>query len=1268
MPTNEQFAVGTIYKGKVTRIMTFGAFVAIAPKTEGLVHISKLDSRRVEHVEDAVSVGDELVVKITEVDQQGRINLSRKDAMDDIAQSPSLVVLDCFAADAEKHHVCSKCGYEHYGDAPPNFCPQCGSSNSFRKKNEVVEEGLLERNEETSPPVEPNQFIQAEPATSAWNGWREKETSHDLAITAISSLRDYSAAYLSELVSLRNKWGAAKKESQEIFESVMQNIRTTLQDNKKSYESSYASSIKESDEEENRIKAISNACNNFLNEIPANLSAARSKVGESMQPISNHFNYIAQMKKQERNALAAKRDTLIAEAEREANSKADKAREEQIARDTQADREYQEKKEVAKKKRRADIAAGMNQKDVKSYTQLAMSSRFNAEKYDCPVDIPDYLMLGKLNIALASEGTDHIDVVQAVETQVSEFTVKTRDELIFGLPYCQKLDDGISLLVRYAPQDRITVQGLLHPLLLELFMLFPAGKLEATMIDPLELGASFADIPKLAEAPNASRIIDTKIWSKEKDIENAVATLRQRLENMTQSYGGDKESRLKKEVVRVLAVTDFPTGFTETALKDLRAIVRNSASLGVCVMIWANDFELEKLKERSGSLVEEITQGLLDTKASGSRLMLQKKEYHSLFLTLDDMSDALANKDKIMITIRDSIDRMQVKVEHFAHMFREDIEDSNNWFMGNHSEISVPIGIRGANTVVRMVLGRSGGSTEHHVLIAGQTGAGKSTLLHTMIMSTMINYSPDEVQMYLVDFKEGVEFKPYTRYRLPSLRVVAIDSEREFGLNILKELCVELETRADLFSRNGVEDINDYVNLPDTDIKVPKLLLIFDEVQELFRSDMESDDVSKECLSCLNKLVMQGRAMGIHIILACQDFNHCSGLEALFSQMAVRIAVKGSEVSAASILSSDNPGIRTLQNQPAGSAIYNGGGGVEPSNIFFQVSYMDKQERTDMLSRFDAYYTDSVIAEQYQALNTRILLTNAEDDVYNCFNTFIIEGIDNLKPLATTKDSYGLLLGQGFGKKNVFVTELSPTERNNLLVVGKDERCAQSIFVFTAMSVLYEELHSTNDKSNALVYIMDLSAEELPEDLCDFRYLEQQFPDQIKVAGIGDVDKLIATLYQTLLNRVENPQPNEERVFVLLFGINRARSLRIGKIYEEDNGDELTTLEMIQKLFERGSKHHINFAVWGESLRSIENILGNRYDAMFDKRIAYGLDDDDMELLVSESHSKSLRGSTAVYMDIGREVKNTHFRPYNLPAKVWIERYGQAYEEMVSKS
>ena len=70
--------VGKIYKGKVTRIMNFGAFVEVLPGKEGLVHISQLDTSRVEQVEEIFKEGDEVTVKCIEIDTQGRVNLSRK--------------------------------------------------------------------------------------------------------------------------------------------------------------------------------------------------------------------------------------------------------------------------------------------------------------------------------------------------------------------------------------------------------------------------------------------------------------------------------------------------------------------------------------------------------------------------------------------------------------------------------------------------------------------------------------------------------------------------------------------------------------------------------------------------------------------------------------------------------------------------------------------------------------------------------------------------------------------------------------------------------------------------------------------------------------------------------------------------------------------------------------------------------------------------------------------------------------------------------------
>jgi len=82
----EEIEIGRIYKGKVTRLMGFGAFVEIMPKKEGLVRIGNLAEHHVEKVEDVVNVGDEIMVKVIEVDDRGRVNLSRKEAIRELTR------------------------------------------------------------------------------------------------------------------------------------------------------------------------------------------------------------------------------------------------------------------------------------------------------------------------------------------------------------------------------------------------------------------------------------------------------------------------------------------------------------------------------------------------------------------------------------------------------------------------------------------------------------------------------------------------------------------------------------------------------------------------------------------------------------------------------------------------------------------------------------------------------------------------------------------------------------------------------------------------------------------------------------------------------------------------------------------------------------------------------------------------------------------------------------------------------------------------------
>src|SRR6185436_14173863 len=102
-----------------------------------------------------------------------------------------------------------------------------------------------------------------------------------------------------------------------------------------------------------------------------------------------------------------------------------------------------------------------------------------------------------------------------------------------------------------------------------------------------------------------------------------------------------------------------------------------------------------------------------------------------------------------------------------------------------------------------------------------------------LITNISLRYSPDEVELYLVDFKKGVEFKTYATHCLPHARVVAIESDREFGLSVLERLDAELKFRADRFRDLGVQDIAGYRQALPAE-PLPRIMLIIDEFQELF--------------------------------------------------------------------------------------------------------------------------------------------------------------------------------------------------------------------------------------------------------------------------------------------------------------------------------------------------------------------------------------------------------------------------------------------------
>jgi DNA segregation ATPase FtsK/SpoIIIE, S-DNA-T family len=189
-----------------------------------------------------------------------------------------------------------------------------------------------------------------------------------------------------------------------------------------------------------------------------------------------------------------------------------------------------------------------------------------------------------------------------------------------------------------------------------------------------------------------------------------------------------------------------------------------------------------------------------------------------------------------------------------------------------------------------------------HWLIGGRSGAGKTAFLINVLYGLGTRYGPDELALYLLDFKEGVsfaEFVPTPRDRtwLPHARAVGVESDREYGLAVLRELDGEMTRRSVAYKRAGVSKFTDLratAAEQGRPHRLPRVLCVIDEFQVLLAG---TDPLAAEAVALLESLARKGRSYGIHLVLASQTVLGVEALyakrDSIFGQFPVRVALPG---------------------------------------------------------------------------------------------------------------------------------------------------------------------------------------------------------------------------------------------------------------------------------------------------------------------------------------------------------------------------------------
>ncbi len=424
----------------------------------------------------------------------------------------------------------------------------------------------------------------------------------------------------------------------------------------------------------------------------------------------------------------------------------------------------------------------------------------------------------------------------------------------------------------------------LREMLMHLLSSAPLVQLEVILIDTLSLGGIFNLARRLLHKDN-DFIYQQRILTESKEIEEALKHLYEYLKVNLQEklagfrdfahYNEEKEDPLPLKALFLSGVD----ALSKDALYYLEKIMRFGSKNGVLSFV---NLESEK-NNKSAEDLKKHAEFFRDT-TSFERLK---------YLNVEIINDH-GIQSQHMQDFADKIKAYYKQKKEVKRELKDLQKDEKFWTESSQFKVSVPVGWDINHKEVCFEIGNE----QNHMLICGRSGSGKSNFLHVLIQNLAFYYAPNEVQLFLLDYKEGVEFNAYVADTpLEHARLVSVASSVSYGITFLKWLCDGIQKRADRFKQFNVKDLSDYRKHGE----MPRLIVVIDEFQVLF-SDSKS---TKAVEGHLNTLLKKGRSYGVHLVLATQTMRGTDINPSFKAQIANRIALPMDAEDSSSVLGDD---------------------------------------------------------------------------------------------------------------------------------------------------------------------------------------------------------------------------------------------------------------------------------------------------------------------------------------------------------------------------
>ncbi len=444
----------------------------------------------------------------------------------------------------------------------------------------------------------------------------------------------------------------------------------------------------------------------------------------------------------------------------------------------------------------------------------------------------------------------------------------------------------------------------LREMLMRLLSSAPLVQLEVILVDALSLGGIFNLARRLLDKNN-DFIYQQRILTESKEIEEALKHLYEYLKvNLQEKLAGYKDfvHYNEKEKDRLPLKVLFLSGvdaLSQNALYYLEKIMRFGSKNGVLSFV---NLESEK-NNQSAEDLKRYAECFKD------RTRFERLKYLSVEVINDH-----GIQSKHMQDFADKIKAYYEKKKAVKRELKDLQKDEKFWTESSQFKVSVPVGWDINHKEVCFEIGEA----QNHTLICDHSGSGKSNFLHVLIQNLAFYYAPNEVQLFLLDYKEGVEFNAYTDPNiLEHARLVSVASSVGYGMSFLSWLCKEMQKRAELFKQFNVKDLSDYRKHGE----MPRLIVVIDEFQVLFSDNTSKGKESVE--QSLNTLLKKGRSYGVHLILATQTMRGADINRSIMAQIANRIALPMDAEDSQSILSDDV----ACELTPPTEGIFNNNGG-----------------------------------------------------------------------------------------------------------------------------------------------------------------------------------------------------------------------------------------------------------------------------------------------------------------------------------------------------